>query len=99
MNIAKNNHQRSEAVMYLRVSTPEQADPLNLKNQEDGCRRLATQRGIAVAEVILGPGESGRTADRPSFVRLLSYCKNRLCHSRVVEPFCSQRRGSGRCNR
>ena len=61
--------------MYLRVSTPEQADPLNLKNQEDACRRLATQRGIAVAEVILGPGESGRTADRPSFVRLLSYCK------------------------
>jgi len=75
MNIAKNNRQGSEAVMYLRVSTPEQADPLNLKNQEDGCRRLADQRGIAVAEVILGPGESGRTADRPSFVRLLSYCK------------------------
>jgi DNA invertase Pin-like site-specific DNA recombinase len=61
--------------MYLRVSTPEQADPLNLKNQEDGCRRLANQRGIPVAEVILGPGESGRTSDRPSFVRLLSYCK------------------------
>ena len=76
MNIANNNgHHGLEAVMYLRVSTPEQADPLNLKNQEDGCRRLATQRGIAVAEVILGPGESGRTADRPSFVRLLSYCK------------------------
>jgi len=75
MNIVKNNRQGTEAVMYLRVSTPEQADPLNLKNQEDGCRRLATQRGIAVAEVILGPGESGRTADRPSFVRLLSYCK------------------------
>lgn len=75
MNIAKTNGQGPEAVMYLRVSTPEQADPLNLKNQEDGCRRLAIQRGIAVAEVILGPGESGRTADRPSFVRLLSYCK------------------------
>src|SRR5712691_10404359 len=73
MIIAKNNRQGSEAVMYLRVSTPEQADPLNLRNQEDGCRRLADQRGIAVAEVILGPGESGRTADRPSFVRLL--CK------------------------
>jgi DNA invertase Pin-like site-specific DNA recombinase len=75
MNMPKNSGHGSEAVMYLRVSTPEQADPLNLKNQEDGCRRLATQRGIAVAEVILGPGESGRTADRPSFVRLLSYCK------------------------
>ena len=67
--------------MYLRVSTPEQADPLNLKNQEDGCQRLATQRGINVAEVILGPGESGRTADRPSFVRLLSYCKSH--HKRI----------------
>src|SRR5260370_14838872 len=76
MNIDKINSPGSEAVMYLRVSTPEQADPLNLKNQEDGCRKLANQRGIAVAEVILGPGESGRTADRPSFVRLLSYCKS-----------------------
>ena len=75
MNIVKNTDQGLEAVMYLRVSTPEQADPLNLKNQEDGCRRLATQRGLTVAEVILGPGESGRTADRPSFVRLLSYCE------------------------
>ncbi|MGC2171107.1 MAG: recombinase family protein [Candidatus Sulfotelmatobacter sp.] len=75
MNSQQNNGHGSEAVMYLRVSTPEQADPLNLKNQEDGCRRLAAQRGIAVTEVILGPGESGRTADRPSFVRLLSYCK------------------------
>jgi site-specific DNA recombinase len=75
MSIDNNSRQGSEAVMYLRVSTPEQADPLNLKNQEDGCRRLATQRGIPVSEVILGPGESGRTADRPSFVRLLSFCK------------------------
>ena len=75
MKIGNNNGTGSEAVMYLRVSTPEQADPLNLRNQEDGCRRLASQRNIAVAEVILGPGESGRTADRPSFVRLLSYCK------------------------
>ena len=76
MNFTKNQRQGSEAVMYLRVSTPEQADPLNLRNQEAGCRRLADQRGITVAEVILGPGESGRTADRPSFVRLLSYCKS-----------------------
>src|SRR5580698_5241560 len=75
MNIREHKRQASEAVLYLRVSTPEQADPLNLKNQENGCRRLAQQRGIVVAEVILGPGESGRSADRPSFVRLLSYCK------------------------
>lgn len=76
MNTREHKRQASEAVLYLRVSTPEQADPLNLKNQEAGCRRLANERGIPVAEVILGPGESGRTADRPSFVRLLSYCKS-----------------------
>ena len=105
MNIVKDITAKGlEAVMYLRVSTPEQADPLNLKNQEAGCRRLANQRGITVAEVILGPGESGRTADRPSFVRLLSYCKshrekNRLRHSGVVEPICSQCRRSGRGHR
>ena len=71
MNIGGNKRMASEAVLYLRVSTPEQADPLNLKNQENGCRRLADLRGIAVAEVILGPGESGRRADRPSFVKLI----------------------------
>jgi site-specific DNA recombinase len=75
VNIGANKRQASEAVLYLRVSTPEQADPLNLTNQENGCRRLADQRGIVVREVILGPGESGRRADRPSFVKLLSYCK------------------------
>ena len=75
MKIRAIKRESSEAVLYLRVSAPEQADPLNLKNQETGCRRLAEQRGIAVAEVILGPGESGRSADRPSFVKLLSYCK------------------------
>jgi site-specific DNA recombinase len=75
VKIRTNKREASEAVLYLRVSTPEQADPLNLKNQENGCRRLADQRGIVVAEVILGPGESGRSADRPSFVKLLSYCK------------------------
>ena len=68
--------QPSKAVLYLRVSTPEQADPLNLRNQENGCRRLAKQRGLTVAEVILGPGESGRSADRPSFKRLLAFCKS-----------------------
>ncbi len=75
MNSGQYKRQASQAVLYLRVSTPEQADPLNLKNQENGCPRLAQQRGIVVAEVILGPGESGRRADRPSFVQLLSYCK------------------------
>jgi len=75
MKIGDHKREASEAVLNLRVSTPEQADPLNLTNQENGCRRLAHQRGIVVAELILGRGESGRKADRPSFVKLLSFCK------------------------
>ncbi len=67
---------QSRAVLYLRVSTPEQADPLNLRNQENACRKLGDQRGLVIAEVFLGPGESGRSADRPSLKQLLHYCKS-----------------------
>jgi len=48
---------------------------MNLERQEGTCKRLCEQRGLPVAEAIIGPGESGRTADRSSFVRLLAYCK------------------------
>ena len=76
--------QPSKAVLYLRVSTIDQADPLNLRNQENGCRRFADQRGLVVAEVIIGPGESGRSADRPSFKQLFSYCKSHRNEIRYV---------------
>ena len=64
------------AVLYVRVSTDEQADdPLNLSNQEQKCRSLCEQRGYQVVWVFVDSGESARTADRPEFQRMLDFCK------------------------
>jgi len=65
-----------EAVMYLTLfSTPEQADPLNLKNQEDGWSQTGDQRGIAVAEVILGRESLAALRTGTSLCDCFSYCK------------------------
>ena len=64
------------AVVYVRVSTDEQAvGALNLSNQEQKCRDYCGQKGYSVQEVFVDPGESARTADRPEFQRMLAYCK------------------------
>ena len=73
---------RAGAVLYLRVSTGEQAEgPLNLKNQEAVCRTFAAQNGLSIATLFVDPGESARTADRPEFQRMLEYCRK---HRREV---------------
>jgi site-specific DNA recombinase len=70
------------AVIYVRVSTDEQADgPLNLSNQEQKCRYYCGQKGFPVVRVFIDPGESARTADRPEFQQMLAYCKT---HRREV---------------
>jgi len=76
----------TSAVLYLRVSTDEQADgPLNLFNQEQKCRNYCDLRGYHVVGVFVDSGESARTADRPEFQRMLKFCKtNRREISYVV---------------
>ena len=70
------------AVLYVRVSTDEQASgPLNLGNQEKRCREYCQQRGWPVMEVFVDPGESARSVDRPEFQRMLAYCRT---HRRKV---------------
>jgi site-specific DNA recombinase len=73
------------AVLYVRVSTDEQASgPLNLSNQEKCCRDLCKQRGWPVMEVFIDPGESARSADRPEFKRMLAFCKKHRQQVRYV---------------
>ena len=73
------------AVLYIRVSTDEQADgPLNLKNQETRCRTYCEQKGLEVVEVFVEPGESARSADRPAFKRMLAFCKVNRSNVRYV---------------
>lgn len=48
------------AVIYLRVSSAEQADSrLGLQSQEQMCREFAARRGLDIACVITDPGVSG----------------------------------------
>ena len=66
----------SGAVIYVRVSTEEQAaGPLNLENQEKRCRRYCEQNGFAVIQVFVDPGKSARSTDRPQFQEMLAFCK------------------------
>ena len=45
------------AVVYVRVSTDEQAGgPLNLANQEQKCRGYCDQKGYSVMQVFIDPG-------------------------------------------
>jgi site-specific DNA recombinase len=68
--------QGNGAVVYVRVSTDEQANgPLNLQNQEQRCRDYCKRMGIHVAQVFVDPGESARSTDRPAFQQMLAYCK------------------------
>ena len=73
------------AVLYVRVSTDEQANgPLNLGNQERRCREYCQQRGWRVMEVFIDPGESARSVDRPEFQRMLAYCREHRREIRYV---------------
>lgn len=68
--------QEKGAVLYIRVSTDEQANgPLNLMNQQQRCRDYCNRNGLTVVEVFTDPGESARSADRPEFQRMLAFCK------------------------
>ena len=64
------------AVLYVRVSTDEQANgPLNLSNQEKRCRDYCDAKDLPVLEVFVDRGVSARSADRPEFQRMLAYCR------------------------
>ena len=70
------------AVVYLRVSTKEQAqrggaaEGFSIPAQREACSRKAEQLGARVVEEFVDAGESARSADRPSLQRLLQYVTN-----------------------
>ena len=72
----RKTEQGNGAVVYVRVSTDEQANgPLNLQNQEQRCRDYCKRMGIPIVQVFVDPGESARSIDRPAFQQMLAYCK------------------------
>jgi site-specific DNA recombinase len=69
----------STAVIYLRVSTKEQAEKggeaegYSIPAQREACRRKAASLKAAVIEEFPERGESAKTADRPELQRMLGF--------------------------
>jgi site-specific DNA recombinase len=59
------------ALVYLRVSTKEQAEGFSLDAQREACVRFIVVRGWLLADVYSDRGESARTANRPMFQEML----------------------------
>lgn len=61
-----------KAVMYVRVSTKEQAEEgYSIAAQQAACARYITDKGWDLVDVYTDRGESARTADRPRFQAML----------------------------
>jgi DNA invertase Pin-like site-specific DNA recombinase len=74
--MSPDNQERRGAVLYIRVSTEEQAKgPLNLANQEQDCRNFCDKHGYNVVGVFVDPAQSARTSNRPEFQRMVAFCK------------------------
>ena len=62
-----------KAVIYLRVSTKEQAEEgYSIPAQAEACRRFLADRGWDLADEYVDRGESARTADRPQLQAMLA---------------------------
>lgn len=64
------------AVLYIRVSTAEQADQTNnLPTQTRKVENRCKQEGLPVLKKFVDAGESARTTDRPQFQAMMQYCR------------------------
>src|SRR5437588_12529648 len=72
----------STAVIYLRVSTKDQAyrnntaEGLSLPAQREACERKAEALGATIVEQFVERGESAKTTNRTELQRLLAYVKD-----------------------
>lgn len=70
---------RPMAVIYLRVSTKDQAgrgggaEGFSIPAQRDACLRKAEAMGLNVVDEFIDAGESARSADRPALRRMLDF--------------------------
>ena len=78
----EDERERPSAVIYLRVSTKEQAkrggeiEGFSIPAQREACKRKAEVLGAAVVEEFVDRGESAKSADRPELQRLLAYLRD-----------------------
>lgn len=81
----------ARAVVYLRVSTKEQAERggnaegFSIPAQREACQRKAASIRAEVVEEFIDAGESAKTAHRPELQRMLAYLRDNpttfvICH-------------------
>jgi site-specific DNA recombinase len=79
MTVKTDSTEGAAAVIYLRVSSKEQAEKggeaegFSIPAQREACKRKAESLHAAVIEEFADRGESAKTADRPELKRLLDY--------------------------
>jgi site-specific DNA recombinase len=79
VNQKSDNTEGAAAVIYLRVSSKEQAEKggeaegYSIPAQREACKRKAASLKAAVIEEFADRGESAKTADRPELQRLLEF--------------------------
>lgn len=78
------------AVIYLRVSTKEQAqrggesEGFSIPAQREACTRKAEAMGASVLAEFVDAGESARSADRPQLKRMLKFLRAHSCNFVIV---------------
>jgi site-specific DNA recombinase len=66
----------SGAILYIRVSTAEQANEANnLPTQTRKVEGRCNRDGLPILKTFTDAGESARTTDRPEFQAMLEYCR------------------------
>jgi len=67
----------STAIIYIRVSTSEQAEfGYSLKAQKEICQDYAIRNKYKILKVFIEKGESAKTANRTELKNMLSYVKS-----------------------
>lgn len=70
------NNQK-QSVIYIRVSTEEQAKSgYSIEAQEKNCREYASQINCNVARVFIDEGRSAKDLKRPEVQKMFTYCSN-----------------------
>jgi DNA invertase Pin-like site-specific DNA recombinase len=85
-----NSDPQATAVIYLRVSTKEQAERggesegFSIPAQREACLRKAQSLGARVVGEFVDRGESARSADRPELQRMLRYIQKQSVAFAIV---------------
>ena len=68
--------QKTNAVIYCRVSTEEQVENLSLSTQEQRCIGYCSQKGWPILRIFREEGESAKTSQRTEFQEMLRFCND-----------------------